>query len=88
VAISSDNHKGLLRSIENYEGEAFPFPLVADPEHKVFREYRCYDDFEDLPLHGAFLIDGEGQVRWRDVSYEPFMDAQFVIEEGKRLLAQ
>jgi hypothetical protein len=41
-----------------------------------------------MPLHGTFLIDGKGRVRWQEISYEPFMDAKFLLEESKRLLAQ
>ncbi|MBW3597454.1 MAG: redoxin domain-containing protein [Planctomycetes bacterium] len=88
VAIGSDDHEGLCRSIENYDGHPFSFPLLSDPELRVFQAYRCYDDFESLPLHGTFLIDGEGKVRWQDISYEPFMDHAFLLKEAKRLLGQ
>ena len=30
----------------------------------------------------------EGKVLWRDISYEPFMDPDFVLTEAKRLLGQ
>ncbi len=40
-----------------------------------------------MPLHGTFLIDGNGRVRWQDVSYEPFTDVHFLLAESKRLLA-
>ena len=66
----------------------FPFPLVSDAELNVFKRYRCYDDFEKQPLHGTFLIDGAGRIRWQDISYEPFMDPDFVLKEAKRLLGQ
>lgn len=46
----------------------------------------AYDDFEDMPLHGTFLVDGDGRMRWQDVSYEPFMDWEFLLEESQRLL--
>lgn len=88
VAISSDDQDGLCRSLENYEGKSFPFPLVADPNLKTFEDYRCYDDFENLPLHGTFLIDREGLIRWQDISFEPFMDVDFVLTESQRLLSQ
>jgi peroxiredoxin len=87
IAISSDSQQDLTESIKNYEG-GFPFPLVADPSLEVFKDYRVYDDFEQQPLHGTFLIDGNGRIRWHDVSYEPFMDPDFVIKEAKRLLNQ
>jgi peroxiredoxin len=86
VAISSDDVDGLKISLENYQEGDFPFPLVADPTLEVFRAFRAYDDFEELPLHGTFLIDGDGNIRWHDLSYEPFMDASFVLKEAQRLL--
>jgi alkyl hydroperoxide reductase subunit AhpC len=66
--------------------EAIPFPLSADPELAVFKAYRAYDDFENIPLHATYLIDGEGLVRWHDISYEPFLNARFLLDESKRLL--
>lgn len=88
VAISTDDVEGLKQSHENYDEGTFPFPLVADEALEVFRQYRCYDDFEDQPLHGTFLIDAQGLVRWQDISYEPFMDVDFVLQEAGRLLSQ
>ena len=41
-----------------------------------------------MPLHGTFLIDAEGLVRWHDISYEPFLDAEFLLKEAKRLLGK
>ena len=88
IAISSDDEAGLKRSHENYKDGTFPFPLVSDESLDVFRAYRAYDDFEEQVLHGTFLIDEQGRVRWQDISYEPFMDPTFVLNEAKRLLAQ
>ena len=86
VAISTDQQVNLKRAYENFEG-GFPFPLVADPEMTVFRQYRCFDDFEKAALHGTFVIDAHGKVRWQDISYEPFMDTDFLIKEGRRLIS-
>jgi peroxiredoxin len=67
----------------------FPFPLVSDTSLKVFKKYKAYDDFEKKkPLHGTFLIDRGGKIRWQDISFEPFTELQFLIKESKRLLAQ
>ena len=86
IAISSDDAEGLKKSIENYKDGPIPIPLVSDNGLSTFKAYRCYDDFENQALHGTFLIDGQGLVRWQDISFEPFTDPQFVIGEAKRLL--
>ncbi|MGV2342106.1 MAG UNVERIFIED_CONTAM: peroxiredoxin family protein [Planctomycetaceae bacterium] len=86
VAISTDKQENLKRALENLEG-GLPFPLAADPEMAVFKQYRCYDDFEKAALHGTFLVDPAGRVRWQDISFEPFMDTAFLLKESRRLLA-
>ncbi|MGV3605897.1 MAG: redoxin domain-containing protein [Planctomycetaceae bacterium] len=88
IAISSDDAEGLKMSIENYTGGPFPLPLVSDGTLETFKAYRCFDDFENQPLHGTFIIDANGLVRWQDISFEPFMDHKFVIQEAKRTLTQ
>ncbi len=62
------------------------FPVLSDESRKGFRAFRAYDDFEDVPLHGAFLVDFAGNVRWQDIGHEPFTDAKFLLGEAKRLL--
>lgn len=86
VAISTDRQEDLKRAADDLES-GFSFPLAADPDLEIFRQYRCYDDFEKTPLHGTFLIDSDGRVRWHDISYEPFMNMDFLLEESKRLIA-
>ncbi|GAB4161236.1 MAG: hypothetical protein Tsb009_38510 [Planctomycetaceae bacterium] len=88
IAISTDNMSELKKSHANYKKGTFPFPLVSDAKMEVFHKYRVFDDFEKQPLHGTFLIDPSGRVLWQDISYEPFMDPNFVLTEAKRLLAQ
>lgn len=88
VAISSDDQDGLKQSFKNYQGAEIPFPLVSDNGLNVFKAYRCYDDFEQQPLHGTFVIDGAGRVRWQDIGPEPFMDTKFLAAEAQRLLGQ
>ncbi len=87
VGISTDSQKDLKQSIDNYKG-GMPFPLVSDEKLDVFKAWRVYDDFEQQALHGTFLIDEDGLVRWQDISHEPFMDPDFLLKESKRLLAQ
>jgi peroxiredoxin/tetratricopeptide (TPR) repeat protein len=100
VAISTDEIKELKGKMDVFEidkdlqtflddnqiQDGFPFPLVSDADLEIFKAYRAFDDFEDQALHGTFLIDGDGLVRWQDISYEPFNDPDFLLKESKRLL--
>lgn len=93
VGISTDAPEQLRQSHERFaasSGDAaakFPFALVSNAALDVFKQYRCYDDFEQLPLHGTFLVDAEGRIRWQDISYEPFKEPRFLLDEARRLLA-
>ena len=89
VAVSTESQSELAQALESYEkgGDSVPFPLVADPKLATFRAYRAYDDFEKAPLHGTFLVDASGDVRWQDVGHEPFTKIDFLLKEAKRLLA-
>jgi peroxiredoxin len=87
VAISSEPLDTLQGSLAKLSpSEPMPFTLAADPQLDVFKAYRAHDDFENAPLHGVFLIDAAGLIRWQDIGYEPFTDAKFLLEESKRLL--
>ncbi len=87
VAISTEPLEVLQGSLAKLAPtEVMPLRFAADPELEVFKSYRAYDDFDKTPLHGVFLIDADGLVRWQDISYEPFTDAEFLLQESKRLL--
>jgi peroxiredoxin len=88
IAVSTDSQAGIKGSIVDYKPGPFPCLMVADPELKAFQSYRTYDTFEQIALHGTFLIDRAGLCRWHDVSFEPFMDVDFVLAESKRLLSR
>jgi peroxiredoxin len=87
VGISTETRQELLQARENFSSdEPFPIQLFSNAALDVFKAFRAFDDFEQMPLHGTFLIDARGMVRWSDVSYEPFMDATFLLQESRRLL--
>ena len=80
---------GMKKSLAEMSPEdRFAFPLVADPEMTVFKEWRAFDDFENMALHGSFLVDRYGLVRWQDISYEPFNKPDWLLQECRRLLQQ
>ena len=86
IGISTENAEQLKKGIQNFDQE-LKVPLLADGDTKVFKTFRCWDDFENQPLHGTFLIDKDNRVRWQDISYEPFTNADFLLKESQRLLA-
>jgi len=88
MAIGTDTPERLALTLAEMDpAERFPFPLLADPLQRAFRAWRCYDDFESMPLHGTFLVDAHGKVRWQDISYQPFTEIEWLVGETKRLLA-
>lgn len=88
AAVSAESLPKLRDSLDKSEllGD-ISFPLFSNADLSVFKEYRAFDDFENAPLHGAFLINGNGFVLWQDISYEPFTDIDFLLKESRRLLA-
>ncbi len=89
VAISTETPAQLEESFQKSEMlEKMPFPILSNHSLDIFRLYRAFDDFEGVPMHGTFLVGPDGAVRWQDISYEPFEDVAFLLEESRRLLGQ
>jgi peroxiredoxin len=85
AGISTESLQQLQSGLRKYD-EEMKITLIANPELDIFRSFRCYDDFEGVPLHGTFLIDTNGRIRWQDIGFKPFMDPKFLLEESTRLL--
>lgn len=85
VAIGTDIPAVTKELKANADDVKFPMPLLSDPRLDLFKAYRCFDDFEDVPLHGTFLIDARGQVRFQRISAEPFLDTNFIKAEAARV---
>lgn len=64
----------------------YSFPILCDPKLTQFRAYGAYDDFVKTELHGTYLIDAEGDVRWADISHLPYMDMEALLKGSGRLL--
>src|SRR5262249_4793737 len=82
VALSTDDAEATKALKENRDKIKFPMPMLADPKHEVFKAYRAFDDFEGQPLHGTFLIDAKGAVRFQRISADPFLDVDFIKSES------
>ncbi|WP_419189256.1 redoxin domain-containing protein [Stieleria marina] len=86
VAISTETPETLAIGIADFD-KKLSIPLLSDGTQNTFKAFRCWDDFENQPLHGTFLIDAQDRVRWQDISHEPFTDVDFMLEEAERLLS-
>jgi peroxiredoxin len=85
VAISTDTPKDLNKALADYQKEGgFPIPLLSDAKLNIFKAYGCSKS-DKQPLHGTFLIDAQGRIRWRHISNSPFNDPAAVLTEGKQL---
>jgi hypothetical protein len=58
--------------------------VLCDPGAEAFRQWSCWDEFDDVPLHGTFLLDGRHQLLWQDIGAEPFLDLDFLLGEATR----
>jgi peroxiredoxin len=85
IAISTDDLEATKALKANQDGIKFPMPMLADPKLELFKLYRAYDDFESQPLHGTFLIDAGGKVRFQRISADPFLDVEFIKSEVARV---
>lgn len=84
AAVSTDDELKTRELKHNPDEVDFPMTLLSDPKLEVFRAWRVFDEFEDQPLHGTFLIDRDGVVRYAKVSADPFMDVEFLKAELAR----
>jgi peroxiredoxin len=84
LAISTDDLE-TTRALKDNGEVPFAMPLIADHGLGHFRNYRAMDDFEAMPLHGTYLIDADGFVRYQDISWQPFTDVDFVVSELSRM---
>ena len=93
ISITTDDTKMLSRALGPSKSSKmrvlspFPFEVLADPELVTFKEYGVFDQFENGPMHGTFLISSEGSILWSDISHQPFKYPQSLLEEARRLLA-
>lgn len=79
IAISTDTVASLAQSLAD---TPCPFPVVADAAQTAFRAYGCA--MGEKPMHGVFLLDDEGTIRWQAVTAVPFDNVnRLLVEAGK-----
>jgi len=54
-----------------FQRESIPFPCLADPDRKVFRQFDVKSAMISLGQRpGLFVIDGEGVVRYAHLGFQ------------------
>ena len=87
VAIGTDTQRSLRESLTSMSlAERLAIPMLSDRKLRVFHEWLAFDEFEHMPLHGTYLIDGDGRIRWRDIGDVPFERPRWLLDEAVRLI--
>jgi peroxiredoxin len=58
------------------------FHLLVDDTHRSFRDYGC---FNSKPMHGLFLIDGDGVIRMKYAGESPYADTKEAAKLAREL---
>ena len=66
-------------------GPPLPFRFLSDPDHRVAKLYKAYDEFENLELHATNFITPEGKLWWFRTGSTPFTDMKFLKGEIERV---
>jgi len=85
AAASADAPEETRAKFAEYKdkGGAFAFPVLSDPENKTAERYQCFFPFKpgrpELQLHGTFLIDQKGVVRWANTGLSPYTNHRSLL---------
>jgi len=92
LAISADSPESSRQRLDRF-GD-FRVPLLSDTDHATALAYGVWkplpgaDKDDGEPLHGTFIVDRDGLVRWAYVGDRPFRDIEALLSEldstGKR----
>lgn len=87
-AVSTDSVSDLHLTMGEREPDdpPFPFLVLSDESQACFASWHCHDAFLNKAMHGTFLVDPEGFIRWSDISPEPYSHPGFLVEECSRLM--
>lgn len=91
LAISADAPAETRLSFAKYakQGGHFQFPVLSDPDQKVAQTWGTHVPFApgkpEVTLHGTFLIDGQGIVRWVHTGLSPFAQNKSLLCELARV---
>jgi peroxiredoxin/Tfp pilus assembly protein PilF len=83
VAVSPDSAED-LKPLETMAAK-YPFRQLRDTAGAAARKFNAYDEFENLPLHGVYLINRKGEVWWFRSGSDPFTNVEFLKKEIPRM---
>jgi tetratricopeptide (TPR) repeat protein len=59
----------------------------TDANIEAFKKMWSYDQFEEIPIHGLFVLNSSRDVVWQDISATAFLDIDFLMSELPRALS-
>jgi len=74
--VSSGTVEDLFSGLKKKNQQAIQIPLFVDATGKIFKDYGC------MGLHGTFIIDKKGDIKWQNVSTTPYEDAVDVLKKA------
>jgi peroxiredoxin len=78
---SSDRLSSFQADLEFVREAPAEMEFISDPELKLFRALGAYDEFEEMPLHGIYLISAEGKLLWHDVRASALLEVSDLLDE-------
>lgn len=83
IAISPDAPEETAAKFAKYG--MFKFPVLSDPDNRVASVYSVFapkaEGKSGRQLHGTFVVDRDGIVRWAHYAHEPFTDNRTLLIE-------
>jgi mycoredoxin-dependent peroxiredoxin len=82
LAVSGDSPEFSTGRARKFGG--FRIPLLSDPDHSASMAFGVWKPVPGEALHGTFIVDREGLVRWAHVGDRPFNDVEALLAELDR----
>jgi len=73
LGVSSKNTEDLLEGLKDMD---IHFPLSCDISGNVMRDFGC------MGLHGTFIVDSDGNIRWQHIASLPFLNVEEVFQKA------
>jgi len=77
LGVCSSSTEELFEGLKKYSG--VQFNLYTDRSGKIFRDFGCMDG----TLHGTFIINRLGHIKWQHISTVPYENVLDVLEKAE-----